>query len=41
MFSILKKKKYIISSFQNITQSVRKQIPNREGWHYIAVKQLS
>ena len=43
MFCMLKKKKYILIMFQNITQIVEKQvilliIPNRKGWHYPALK---
>ena len=26
--------------FQNITQVILLMIPNKKGWHYIAVKQL-
>ena len=37
MFCMLKIKKYIWPTFQNITQSM---IPNKERWHYIAVKKL-
>ena len=44
MFCVPKKKKYILLIFQ-IKQKSRKascsfMIPNREGWHYIAVKKL-
>ena len=40
---MLKKEKYILPIFQNITQVVKKQaillmISNGEGWHYLAVK---
>ena len=40
MLSMLKIKKYILRTFQNITQSVflLLMIPKREGWYYIAVK---
>ena len=41
---MLKKKKYILPSFQNITKIVKKQvlmIPNGKGWHYLALKKLS
>ena len=43
---MLKKKKYILLMFQNITQIIKRtvillMIPNVEGWHYLAVKKLS
>ena len=49
MFCILKKKKYTLLIFQNITQPVKKKkkIPlmiqneENEGRHYLAVKKLS
>ena len=45
MFCILKKKKYTLPMFQKITQIVKKviilMIPNRERWHYLAIKKLS
>ena len=43
MFWLLKKKKYALPIFQNITQIVKKQvlilrIPNGEIWHFPAIK---
>ena len=43
MFCMLQKEKYILLIFQNIIQILKKKaillmIPNREGWHYLAVK---
>ena len=40
---MLEKKKYILPTFQNTNQSMKKQvtllmISNRQGWHNIAVK---
>ena len=39
MFCMLKKKKYILLMFQNITQIMKKK--NKEKWHYLAIKILS
>ena len=45
MFCILKKKESILPMFQNITQIVKNKLffnnSKREGWHYLAVKNLS
>ena len=45
MFNMLKKKRYILSTFQKEIQIVKKvnllMIPNGEGWHYIAIKMLT
>ena len=45
MFCMLKKKIYILPTFQNIIQSVKKEvilsmIPNGEKWYYLAVKNV-
>ena len=45
MYCMLKKKKYALLMFQNITQTVKSSfflmIPNEEGWHCLAVKKIS
>ena len=45
MFCMLKKKKFVLPMFQNITQIVKLSyffmISNGKGWNYLAVKNLS
>ena len=45
MFCILKKKKYALLMFQNVTQMAKKvillMIPNEEKWYYLVVKKQS
>ena len=46
MFCMLKKKKYLLPMFPNLSQNREKQvilllIPNEEGQHYLAVDNIS
>ena len=41
MFCMLKKKKYILLLFENITQIVKNKLFFQKLWHYLAANRLS